>query len=114
MFVDRTRSLIFSGSTVKHPTGTRGYRVIRGGQSMRIPLLETVDSLNLTNMIIDVAVSNAYARGGIPLSVSGVANIKIASQSPHLDHAIQRFTGKSRKEIIRIAKETLKETYVVY
>ena len=97
----------FLGSTVNTPTGTRGYRVIRGGRSMRIPLLETVDSLNLTNMIIDVAVSNAYARGGIPLSVSGVANIKIASQSPHLDHAIQRFTGKSRKEIIRIAKETL-------
>jgi len=99
--------LIFAGSVTNTPTGTRGYRVIRGGRGMRIPLLETVDTLNLTNMIIDVAVSNAYARGGIPLSVSGVANIKIASQSPHLDNAIQRFTGKSRKEIIRIAKETL-------
>ncbi len=99
--------LIFAGSVTKTAGGQRGYRVIRGGRGMRIPLLETVDSLNLTNMIIDVAVSNAYARGGIPLSVSGVANIKIASQSPHLDNAIERFTGKSRKEIIRIAKETL-------
>lgn len=99
--------LIFAGSVTNTPTGKRGYRVIRGGRGMRIPLLETVDKLNLTNMIIDVAVSNAYARGGIPLSVSGVANIKIASQSPHLDNAIERFTGKSRKEIIRIAKETL-------
>ncbi len=99
--------LIFAGSVTKTASGQRGYRVIRGGRGMRIPLLETVDSLNLTNMIIDVAVSNAYARGGIPLSVSGVANIKIASQSPHLDNAIERFTGKSRKEIIRIAKETL-------
>lgn len=99
--------LIFSGFTRETEIGTRGYRVIRGGAKMRIPLLETVDSLDLTNMIIDVAVSNAYARGGIPLSVSGVANIKIASQSPQLDRAIERFTGKSRKEIIRIAKETL-------
>jgi flotillin len=99
--------LIFAGSTTQTDLGIRGYRVIRGGRGMRIPLLETVDSLNLTNMIIDVAVSNAYARGGIPLSVSGVANIKIAAQSPHLDNAIERFTGKSRKEIIRIAKETL-------
>jgi flotillin len=74
---------------------------------MRWPLLETVDTLDLTNMIIDVAVTNAYARGGIPLTVSGVANIKIASHSPNLDNAIERFTGKSRKEIIRLAKETL-------
>ena len=99
--------LIFSGTTTPTPNGTRGYRVIRGGRGMRWPLLETVDNLDLTNMIIEVAVTNAYARGGIPLTVSGVANIKIASHSPNLDNAIERFTGKSRKEIIRLAKETL-------
>lgn len=95
--------LIFSGG--KHQK--RGYRVIRGGRGMRIPLLETVDRLDLSNMIIEVAVSNAYAKGGIPLSVSGVANVKIASKSPALDNAIERFTNKSRNEIIKIAKETL-------
>ena len=42
-----------------------------------------------------------------PLSVTGVANVKIASQSPTLNNAIERFLGKSRKEIIKIAKETL-------
>ena len=95
--------LIFSGG--KHQE--RGYRVIRGGRGIRIPLLETVDRLDLTNMIIEVSVSNAYAKGGIPLSVSGVANVKIASKSPSLDNAIERFTNKSRSEIIKIAKETL-------
>ena len=54
-----------------------------------------------------MSVNNAYARGGIPLSVTGVANVKIASQSPTLNNAIERFLGKSRKEIIKIAKETL-------
>jgi flotillin len=95
--------LIFSGG--KHKT--HGYRVIRGGRGMRIPLLETVDRLDLSNMIIEVSVSNAYARGGIPLNVSGVANVKIASMSPSLDNAIERFTNKNRAEIIKIAKETL-------
>ena len=95
--------LIFSGG--KHRT--RGYRVIKGGRGMRIPLLETVDRLDLSNMIIEVAVSNAYAKGGIPLSVSGVANVKIDSKSPSLDNAIERFTNKTREEIIKIAKETL-------
>ena len=95
--------LIFSGG--QHQS--RGYRVIKGGRGMRIPLLETVDRLDLSNMIIEVAVSNAYAKGGIPLSVSGVANVKIDSKSPSLDNAIERFTNKSREEIIKIAKETL-------
>ena len=95
--------LIFSGG--KHRA--RGYRVIKGGRGMRIPLLETVDRLDLSNMIIEVAVSNAYAKGGIPLSVSGVANVKIDSKSPSLDNAIERFTNKTREEIIKIAKETL-------
>ncbi|MAA79373.1 MAG: flotillin family protein [Deltaproteobacteria bacterium] len=95
--------LIFSGGQHK----SRGYRVIKGGRGMRIPLLETVDRLDLSNMIIEVAVSNAYAKGGIPLSVSGVANVKIDSKSPSLDNAIERFTNKSRDEIIKIAKETL-------
>lgn len=99
--------LIFSGSRTRTKGGERGYRIIRGGRGMRWPLLETVDRLNLTNMSIDVAVTNAYARGGIPLSVSGVANIKIAAHSPALDNAMERLLGKSQKEIIRIAKETL-------
>ena len=99
--------LIFSGTRTMTANGEKGYRLVRGGRGYRKPLIETVDKLDLTNMIIDVAVTNAYARGGIPLTVSGVANIKIASTSPALDNAIERFTGKSRKEIIRIAKETL-------
>ena len=99
--------LVFSGTGDTQGRVKKGYRVIRGGRGTRIPLFETVDRLDLTNMIIDVAVTNAYAKGGIPLTVSGVANIKIASQSPALDNAIERFTGKSRAEIIRIAKETL-------
>ena len=54
--------LIFSGSRTQTADGSRGYRVIRGGRGMRWPLLESVDSLNLTNMIIEVAVTNAYAK----------------------------------------------------
>jgi flotillin len=101
-------ALIFSGSTTTDRNGKkRGYRIIQGGRGMRWPLLETVDTLNLTNMIIDVAVTNAYAKGGIPLTVSGVANVKIADKEPALNNAIERFIGKGRRELIKIAKETL-------
>jgi flotillin len=95
--------LIFSG----HRDGKRGYRIIKGGRATRVPLFETVDRLDLTNMQIEVAVEGAYSKGGIPLNVMGVANVKIAGESPALDNAIQRFLGRPRDRIMRVAKETL-------
>ena len=63
--------------------------------------------LDLSNMIIDLRVENAYSKGGIPLNVSGVANIKISGDEPGIDNAIERLIGKTQDEIRHIAKETL-------
>ncbi len=100
--------LIFSGMSHRSPTGRRrGYRILRGGRAIRVPLLETVDRMDLTNMIIDVSVRNAYSKGGIPLAVQGIANIKIPGEEPLLNNTLERFLGKSRKEIMKMARETL-------
>jgi flotillin len=88
-------------------TGKRGYRIVKGDRVTRIPLFEVVDRMDLTNMQIEVAVTGAYSKGGIPLNVQGVANVKISGESPALDNAIQRFLGKPRAKIMQIAKETL-------
>ncbi|RMH40231.1 MAG: flotillin family protein [Deltaproteobacteria bacterium] len=99
--------LIFSGT---HRTvGNRrvGYRLVQGGRGIRIPLLETVDHLDLTNMIIDIKVRGAYSRGGIPLNVEGVANLKISSTEPTIANAIERFLGWPREQVMRVARETL-------
>jgi flotillin len=100
-------ALIFSGR-VRH-VGDRelGFRVARGGRALRVPLLETVDSLDLTNIAIDIQVKGAYSKGGIPLTVHGVANIKLPGEEPLLHNAIERFLGRGRQEIMKIAKETL-------
>lgn len=84
-----------------------GYRLIKGGRGFRIPMLERVDRIDLTNMIIEVAVRNAYSKGGIPLGIQGVANVKIAGEEPVINNAIERFLGKPREEVVRIIKETL-------
>lgn len=84
-----------------------GYRIIKGGRTLRIPLLEVVDRVDLTNMIIEITVRNAYSKGGIPLTVQGVANIKVPGEQPLLHNALERFLGRSREEIMRVARETL-------
>ena len=103
-----SEALIFAG--LRRTTGsgkTVGYRTVRGGSALRIPLLEEVMRLDLSNMIIDLQVESAYSRGGIPLNVSGVANIKISGDEPGIHNAIERLIGKSQDEIRHIAKETL-------
>ncbi len=93
--------LVFSGQ------GERGYRIIKGGRGYRTPLFEKVDRMDLTNMPIEISVNNAYSKGGIPLTVQGVANVKIASYEPAINNAIERFLGLDRAKIMQIAKDTL-------
>lgn len=101
--------LVFSGRMRLDPaTGKRvGYRVVKGGRRVRIPLMEVVDRLDLTNMIVPITIQNAFSKGGIPLTVESVANIKIAGEQPLLGNAIERLLGKRREEVMRIAQETL-------
>jgi len=100
--------LIFAGPTRRLSDGRRtGYRLVKGGSSIRVPLLERALKMDLSNMIIDLKVSNAYCKGGIPLTVEGVANIKVAGEEPAIHNAIERLLGKTREEIEQMAKETL-------
>jgi flotillin len=100
-------ALVFSGKARQLAGRDVGYRLVRGGRSLRVPLLEKVNRIDLTMFTIDVSVQNAYSRGGIPLNVVGVANVKVAGEEPLIDNAIERFLDRSRPEIMRIAKETL-------
>src|SRR3954468_10084159 len=99
--------LIFSGGQRASAGKSVGYRVIKGGRAIRIPLMEAVDRMDLTNMPIEVSVKGAYSKGGIPLNVHGIANLKIAGEPPVLDNAVERFLGVDRDRIMAVAKETL-------
>jgi flotillin len=100
-------ALIFSGSTRLVGDKTVGYRFVRGGRRMRVPLLEMVDSMDLSMFTVNVHVTGAFSKGGIPLTINGVANVKLPGEEPLLTNAVERFLGRSREEIYTIAKETL-------
>ncbi len=96
--------LVFSG---RSRSGQIAYRIVKGGRGFRWPIIETVDRVDLTNMIIEITVQNAYSKGGIPLTVQGVANIKVPGEMPLIHNALERFLGRSREQIMRVARETL-------
>ena len=100
--------LIFSGRKWRQRDGKEiGFRCVRGGRAMRMPFVEVVDRMQLTNMAIELSVQNAFSRGGVPLNVVAVANIKIPSEEPLLHNAIERFLGYEQRQIMLIAKDTL-------
>ena len=100
-------ALIFSGSTRTVGRKRLGYRFVRGGRRMRRPLVERVEAMDLTMFTVMVHVTGAFSKGGIPLTIQGVANVKLPGDEPLLTNAVQRFLGRTREEIYHVAKETL-------
>src|SRR5262245_44076578 len=99
-------SLIFSGRKHRLPDGkVVGYRVVFGGRGVRIPVVETVDRMDVSLISVPIQVNGAYSEGGIPLNVHAIANIKISTDRRFIGNAIERFLGKGRTEIARVVKE---------
>lgn len=100
--------LILSGRKRKGKDGQEvGYRVIFGGRTICIPILETVKTMDLRTMPVPVEVRNAYSKGGTPLNIQAIANVKISNDRAIVGNAIERFLDRDRSEISRVARETL-------
>jgi flotillin len=100
--------LIFSGRNHKTADGRSvGYRIVFGGRGVKVPLVETVDRMDVSLISVPIAVQGAYSEGGIPLNVHAIANIKVSTDRRFVGNAIERFLGKGRNEIARVVKETL-------
>jgi len=85
-----------------------GYRTVIGGRTIRIPIIEEVSWMPLATIPIELNVQNAFSKGGIPLSVQAVGNIKVASEPEStFNNGVERLLGKHVDEIEELAKETL-------
>ncbi len=84
-----------------------GYRMVRGGAALRIPLLEKVDYLSLNVMTIPLEIKRAYTLEGVPVSVRAVANVKIRGDETSLHAAAERFLGMTHENIQKVIFQTL-------
>jgi flotillin len=100
--------LIFSGRKHTLPDGSStGYKVVRRGWGVRLPILETVSTMDMRLFMVEVHVTNAYSKGGIPLAVHAIANVKISSNPSLVRNAVERFLAKTTQEIAVVARQTL-------
>jgi len=99
---------VFSGRKRKLADGRMvGYRMVKGGAALRIPLLEKVEYLSLNVMTIPLEIKRAYTLKGVPVSVKAVANVKIRSDDTSLQAAAERFLGMTHDQIQRVIFQTL-------
>ncbi len=99
---------VLSGRKRKLPDGrVVGYRMVKGGAALRIPLLEKVEYLHLNVMTIPLEIKRAYTLKGVPVSVKAVANVKIRGDDTSLQAAAERFLGMTHVEIQKVVFQTL-------
>ena len=99
---------VLSGRRRKLPDGrVVGYRMVRGGAALRIPLLEKVEYLHLNVMTIPLEIKRAYTLKGVPVSVKAVANVKIRGDEASLQAAAERFLGMTPDQVQKVIFQTL-------
>jgi flotillin len=99
-----------NGQTIRRQDGTRtklGFRIIKGGGTFVLPILERVDLLSLELMTIDVKTPEVYTLQGVPVMVDGVAQIKVKSDDVSIATAVEQFLSKSTVDIMNVAQQTL-------
>ncbi|VDM20276.1 unnamed protein product [Hydatigera taeniaeformis] len=81
---------------------------VPGGRVFVLPFIQRLDRISLNIMTLIIESPRIYTRNGVPITVTGVAQVKIqSSNSDMLSAACEQFLGKSEREIQEIAKETL-------
>src|SRR5437899_329287 len=104
--------LVVSGRkhTYRDPDGTvqsRGFRIVKGGGTFVIPVVEKVDILSLELLTIDVQTPEVYTSKGVPVKVDGVAQIKVKGDDISISTASEHFLSKNTEDIKNIAMQTL-------
>jgi flotillin len=84
------------------------YRIVKGGWTLVLPVLHQVRELDLGVMTLDVKVENVLSSHAVPLTVDGIAQIKIGSDDTFIATAAEQLLDKGEDEIRFVASETLK------
>ena len=94
------------GQAVSTP-GDKGVKVVVGGGTIVMPLLNRVGRLKLTARQINVQLSDAVTSQGIKVQVQGVATFKIGRDVESLRNAAERFLDAKPEQVDSIVKNVL-------
>ena len=85
----------------------RTFRIVRSGGTFVWPVVERVDHLSLEVMAIEVVSSSIYPSQGAPVTIDGVAQVKIGSDDASIVTAAEHFLSKQSNEIKTVALQII-------
>ncbi|XP_019766501.1 flotillin-1 isoform X1 [Dendroctonus ponderosae] len=95
-------ALVISGCCYSKP------HLVPGGRAFIWPGIQRIQRISLNTMTLIVDSPTVYTSQGVPISVTGIAQVKIQGQNEEmLSAACEQFLGKSANEIEHIALVTL-------
>ncbi|MGH9556281.1 MAG: SPFH domain-containing protein [Terriglobales bacterium] len=99
---------VISGRKRKQADGrVKGFRLVKGSSTLRIPILEKVEYLSLNVLTIPLEIKRAYTLKGVPVSVKAVANVKIRGDEESMAAAAERFLGMTPQQLQAVIFQTL-------
>ena len=105
--------LVISGGR-KHsiiaPDGTKtkiGYRYRLGGGTFVLPFMETVDTLPMEAITMNIKTPEVLTNAGVPIMAEAVAQIKIDSSDHSIRLAAEQFLGLGKEGIKSVAETVL-------
>jgi flotillin len=102
--------LVVSGRKVQLPDGRFvGYRMVKGGGTFVLPVIERTDVLSLEVITVEMPGSKAQTAGGHAVQADCVAQVKINSDDVSLLAATERFLSKSQPETANIVRPILEK-----
>lgn len=100
------QAMIISGWGARE--GEIPFKIVVGGGTPVLPLLQQKNILSLEVMTIEVrANAPMITKHGVPIQVEGVAQVKVKGDQISIATAAEQFLGKTDDEIANIAHETL-------
>jgi flotillin len=105
--------LIVSGRKRHLPDGrVLGYRIVKGGGTFVLPVIEKVDVLSLDAVTIELPHTRAQSSNRMPVEVDCAAQVKINGDDASLVPAMEFFLGKNPAQMQNIIRPIL-EKYLV-
>lgn len=88
----------------------RGFRIVKGGAALVIPLLEEVEYLDLSNRKIDLEVADIRSLNGVKVDVQAVAIVRIGTDEISLETSATQFGDMNKQETDGIIQDILLKT----
>ncbi|MBK7327781.1 MAG: flotillin family protein [Dehalococcoidia bacterium] len=88
-------------------TGRGGFRVVRGGASIRVPIIERVDYMTLAPFETTLPIKGAYSKEGVQVNVDAVALVRFDSEDAAIRTAAERFLNADRDQLHATVQEIL-------